>query len=115
MITISNNQVSNILSEKFAYECVKKGIESQSKGYSYVMPRSTKSFGNNKLLADMSALIKDMGVFGIKHYVVHNSKFSYYIYLYDFSTSDADSKTISASVFYKVPSYHNINQLYYNL
>ena len=33
--------------------------------------------------------------------------------LYDFSTSDADSKTISASVFYKVPSYHNINQLYY--
>ena len=33
--------------------------------------------------------------------------------LYDFSTSDADSKTISASVFYKVPTYHNINQLYY--
>ena len=31
----------------------------------------------------------------------------------DFSTSDADSKTISASVFYKVPTYHNINQLYY--
>lgn len=33
--------------------------------------------------------------------------------LYDFSTSDADSKTISVSVFYKVPTYHNINQLYY--
>ena len=88
MITISNTQISNILSDKFAYECVKKGIESQSKGYSYVMPRSTKSFGNNKLLADMSALIKDMGVFGIKHYVVHNSKFSYYIYVYDFSTKE---------------------------
>ena len=52
------------------------------------MPRSTKSFGNNKLLADMSALIKDMGVFGIKHYVVHNSKFSYYIYLFDFNTKE---------------------------
>jgi len=33
--------------------------------------------------------------------------------LYDFNTDAAASKTISASVFYKVPSYHNINQLYY--
>jgi|TARA_B100001964_G_C14205852_1_gene588095 hypothetical protein len=33
--------------------------------------------------------------------------------LYNFSTGTADSKTISASVFYKVPTYHNINQLYY--
>jgi hypothetical protein len=33
--------------------------------------------------------------------------------LYNFSIDDADSKTISASVFYKVPTYHNINNLYY--
>ena len=33
--------------------------------------------------------------------------------LYNFSTDSAASKTISASVFYKVPTYHNINNLYY--
>ena len=33
--------------------------------------------------------------------------------LYNFNIDDADSKTISASVFYKVPTYHNINNLYY--
>jgi ornithine cyclodeaminase/alanine dehydrogenase-like protein (mu-crystallin family) len=88
VITISNTQISDILSEEFAFDCVKKGIESQSNRNSYVMPRSTKSFGNNKLLADMSALIEDMNVFGLKHYVVNNSKFNYYIYLYDFSTKE---------------------------
>ena len=33
--------------------------------------------------------------------------------LYNFNVDTADSKTISASVFYKVPTYHNINNLYY--
>ena len=33
--------------------------------------------------------------------------------LYNFSGASAGSKTISASVFYKVPTYHNINNLYY--
>jgi hypothetical protein len=33
--------------------------------------------------------------------------------LYDFSTSTASTKTISGSVFYKVPNYHMINTLYY--
>ena len=33
--------------------------------------------------------------------------------LYDYNISDADSKTISASVFYKIPTYHGINNLYY--
>ena len=33
--------------------------------------------------------------------------------LYNFSVDSAGSKTISASVFYKVPTYHNINNLYY--
>ena len=33
--------------------------------------------------------------------------------LYNFSVDSAASKTISASVFYKVPTYHNINNLYY--
>jgi len=33
--------------------------------------------------------------------------------LYNFNTTDADSKTISSSIFYKVPTYHSINSLYY--
>ena len=33
--------------------------------------------------------------------------------LHGFSTSTASSKTISGSVFYKTPTYHVINQLYY--
>jgi len=33
--------------------------------------------------------------------------------LYDFSVDDADTKTISQSVFYKTPIYHTINNLYY--
>ena len=33
--------------------------------------------------------------------------------LYNYNTDTADIKTISASVFYKVPTYHNINRLYY--
>jgi hypothetical protein len=33
--------------------------------------------------------------------------------LYNFNIDDADSKTISSSIFYKVPVYHTINSLYY--
>ena len=33
--------------------------------------------------------------------------------LYGFSISTASSKTISGSVFYKIPTYHMINTLYY--
>ena len=88
MITISKNKINNILSEQFAYDCVLRGIKSQSNRSTYVNPRSAKSFGNNKLIADMAASIEDMQVFGFKHYTVNNGRYYYYIYLYDFLSKE---------------------------
>ena len=53
-------------------------MKSQSNRSTYVNPRSAKSFGNNKLIADMAASIEDMQVFGFKHYTVNNGRYYYY-------------------------------------
>ena len=69
---------------ELAYDSVESVMKMQSDGSVYLKPRTTKSFGDSKLLADMTASIPEMNVFGIKHYVVNNGKYFYYIYLYDF-------------------------------
>ena len=69
---------------ELAYDSVESVMKMQSNGSVYLKPRTTKSFGDSKLLADMTASIPEMNVFGIKHYVVNNGKYFYYIYLYDF-------------------------------
>lgn len=69
---------------ELAYDSVESVMKMQSDGSVYLKPRTTKSFGDSKLLADMTASIPEMNVFGIKHYVVNDGKYFYYIYLYDF-------------------------------
>ena len=69
---------------ELAYHSVESVMGMQSEGSVYLKPRTTKSFGNSKLLADMTASIPGMNIFGIKHYVVNNGHYFYYIYLYDF-------------------------------
>ena len=88
MISISKKRITEILSDKFAYSHVKNAAEIQSLSGTYVKARSTKSFGDKKLLADMAASIEDLNVFGLKHYVVNNDRFFYYIYLYDLSSKE---------------------------
>ena len=66
-----------------AYHSVESVTRMQSEGSVYLKPRTTKSFGDSKLLADMTASIPEMNVFGIKHYVVNNGHYFYYIYLYE--------------------------------
>ena len=66
---------------ELAYDSVESVMKMQSDGSVYLKPRTTKSFGDSKLLADMTASIPEMNVFGIKHYVVNDGKYFYYIYL----------------------------------
>jgi len=81
---INHSIVTEFISMELAYNSVESVMKMQSDGSVYLKPRTTKSFGDSKLLADMTASIPEMNVFGIKHYVVNNGKYFYYIYLYDF-------------------------------
>ena len=69
---------------ELAYHSVESVMKMQSEGSVYLKSRTTKSFGDSKLLADMTASIPGMNIFGIKHYVVNNGNYFYYIYLYNF-------------------------------
>ena len=84
MKIINHSIVTELISMELAYDSVESVMKMQSNGSVYLKPRTTKSFGDSKLLADMTASIPEMNVFGIKHYVVNNGKYFYYIYLYDF-------------------------------
>ena len=84
MKIINHSIVIELISMELAYDSVESVMKMQSDGSVYLKPRTTKSFGDSKLLADMTASIPEMNVFGIKHYVVNNGKYFYYIYLYDF-------------------------------
>ena len=84
MKIINHSIVTELISMELAYDSVESVMKMQSDGSVYLKPRTTKSFGDSKLLADMTASIPEMNVFGIKHYVVNNGKYFYYIYLYDF-------------------------------
>ena len=84
MKIINHSIVTELISMKLAYHSVESVMKMQSEGSVYLKPRTTKSFGDSKLLADMTASIPGMNVFGIKHYVVNNGNYFYYIYLYDF-------------------------------
>ena len=84
MKIINHSIVTEFISMELAYDSVESVMKMQSDGSVYLKPRTTKSFGDSKLLADMTASIPEMNVFGIKHYVVNNGKYFYYIYLYDF-------------------------------
>jgi len=81
---INHSIVTELISMELAYDSVESVMKMQSDGSVYLKPRTTKSFGDSKLLADMTASIPEMNVFGIKHYVVNDGKYFYYIYLYDF-------------------------------
>ena len=83
MKIINHSIVTELISMELAYDSVESVMKMQSDGSVYLKPRTTKSFGDSKLLADMTASIPEMNVFGIKHYVVNNGKYFYYIYLYD--------------------------------
>ena len=84
MKIINHSIVTELISMELAYDSVESVMKMQSDGSVYLKPRTTKSFGDSKLLADMTASIPEMNVFGIKHYVVNDGKYFYYIYLYDF-------------------------------
>ena len=84
MKIINHSIVTELISMELAYDSVASVMKMQSDGSVYLKPRTTKSFGDSKLLADMTASIPEMNVFGIKHYVVNDGKYFYYIYLYDF-------------------------------
>ena len=84
MKIINHSIVTELISMELAYHSVESVMKMQSEGSVYLKPRTTKSFGDSKLLADMTASIPGMNVFGIKHYVVNNGNYFYYIYLYDF-------------------------------
>ena len=84
MKIINHSIVTELISMDLAYHSVESVTRMQSEGSVYLKPRTTKSFGDSKLLADMTASIPEMNVFGIKHYVVNNGHYFYYIYLYDF-------------------------------
>ena len=84
MKIINHSIVIELISMELAYDSVESVMKMQSDGSVYLKPRTTKSFGDSKLLADMTASIPEMNVFGIKHYVVNDGKYFYYIYLYDF-------------------------------
>ena len=84
MKIINHSIVTELISMELAYHSVESVMKMQSEGSVYLKPRTTKSFGDSKLLADMTASIPGMNVFGIKHYVVNNGYYFYYIYLYDF-------------------------------
>ena len=84
MKIINHSIVTELISMELAYDSVESVMKMQSNGSVYLKPRTTKSFGDSKLLADMTASIPEMNVFGIKHYVVNDGKYFYYIYLYDF-------------------------------
>ena len=81
MKIINHSIVSELISMELAYNSVESVMKMQSDGSVYLKPRTTKSFGDSKLSADMTASIPEMNVFGIKHYVVNNGKYFYYIYL----------------------------------
>ena len=84
MKIINHSIVTELISMELAYHSVESVMKMQSEGSVYLKPRTTKSFGDSKLLADMTASIPGMNVFGIKHYVVNNGNYFYYIYLYNF-------------------------------
>ena len=84
MKIINHSIVTELISMKLAYHSVESVMKMQSEGSVYLKSRTTKSFGDSKLLADMTASIPGMNVFGIKHYVVNNGNYFYYIYLYNF-------------------------------
>ena len=84
MKIINHSIVTELISMELAYHSVESVMKMQSEGSVYLKSRTTKSFGDSKLLADMTASIPGMNVFGIKHYVVNNGNYFYYIYLYDF-------------------------------
>ena len=84
MKIINHSIVTELISMELAYHSVESVMKMQSEGSVYLKSRTTKSFGDSKLLADMTASIPGMNVFGIKHYVVNNGNYFYYIYLYNF-------------------------------
>ena len=84
MKIINHSIVTELISMELAYHSVESEMGMQSEGSVYLKPRTTKSFGDSKLLADMTASIPGMNVFGIKHFVVNNGHYFYYIYLYNF-------------------------------
>ena len=84
MKIINHSIVTELISMELAYDSVESVMKMQSDGSVYLKPRTTKSFGDSKLLADMTASIPEMNVFGIKHYTVNDGKYFYYIYLYDY-------------------------------
>ena len=84
MKIINHSIVTELISMELAYHSVESVMKMQSEGSVYLKSRTTKSFGDSKLLADMTASIPGMNIFGIKHYVVNNGNYFYYIYLYDF-------------------------------
>ena len=84
MKIINHSIVTELISMELAYHSVESVMKIQSEGSVYLKSRTTKSFGDSKLLADMTASIPGMNIFGIKHYVVNNGNYFYYIYLYDF-------------------------------
>ena len=83
MKIINHLIVTELISMDLAYYSVESVMRMQSDSSVYLKPRTTKSFGDSKLLADMTASIPGMNVFGIKHFVVNNGHYFYYIYLYN--------------------------------
>ena len=75
MKIINHSIVTELISMELAYDSVESVMKMQSDGSVYLKPRTTKSFGDSKLLADMTASIPEMNVFGIKHYTVNDGKY----------------------------------------